>query len=631
MESRPYTVGLRSPPATHIRDRPLEEQSHGDESPSMLPAALSPSQFKSSPLSRYTGHLASPKRDLGSVIAANDALKQALEFEEMETQRLERLVKEQRSSIDIAHANQTRLEMEVENHNNTIAHLQAELKHAKRARQDAENQLSVEQMTNINEKQQWLDKETEYQRTIARLKNALTEKEAAGSNNNTDTTDYTDKSDMHLSQTPRRTPSPALLTATKSVTPPSASSASTSSSHHEQEKSSYFFQKKDHSQATIDRLTNELTMVKQQLELVSKEYALRHEKVKEEMEQVKLLNSRLMDENEGFQVVLAQKTVMGELSLADELAAVEFDTNSDNGRTSASEEPEGRDEDSEPKAEVDPKHSDVVEPESTNEKATNSSKKLYELEFEVRSLQNHNRALKLSMERLVKRLLEFEEFERVVEDSNPNITQRSLSLFHRRVSHQRPQMANNRRTFSAASQGSEIKSPRIDVAKRQGTHSYIGTGTSSNTASGANSLFNFGAVGGVSTGVRSINRLVKPPSTWSSIIFNPSTASTASSVITTTNGECSPSSTASGSGATGSAESTWSASSIDIDGDESFLSMVSDQSNSTKRACTPSQKTLRPLRLGSVGSLSNDNGSTDQLPVVPPTPTSATSWNFKLH
>uniref|UniRef100_A0A060T822 ARAD1D03652p n=1 Tax=Blastobotrys adeninivorans TaxID=409370 RepID=A0A060T822_BLAAD len=629
MESRPYTAGLRSPPATHIRERPLEEQSHGDESPSMLPGALSPSQFKSSPLSRYTGHLSSPKRDVGSVLAANDALKQALEFEEMETQRLERMVKEQRSSIDIAHANQTRLEMEIENHNNTIAHLQAELKHAKRARQDAENQLSVEQMTNINEKQQWLDKETEYQRTIARLKNALTEKEAAGSNNNTEATaDYINKSEMHLSQPPRRTPSPALLTATKSVTPPSASSASTTSSHYEQEKSSYFFQKKDHSQATIDRLTNELTMVKQQLELVSKEYALRHEKVKEEMEQVKVLNSRLMDENEGFQVVLAQKTVMGELSLADELAAVEFDTLSEKDRAT---EPEGRDEDSEPKSDMDPKHSDVVEPGNANEKTSNGSKKLYELEFEVKSLQNHNRALKLSMERLVKRLLEFEEFERVVEDSNPNITQRSLSLFHRRVSHQRPQMANNRRTFSAASQGSEIHPPRIDVAKRQGTHSYIGTGSSPSTASGANSLFNFGGVGGVSTGVRSINRLVKPPSTWSSIIFNPSTASTASSVVTTTNGECSPSSTASGSGATGSAESTWSASSIDIDGDESFLSVVSDNSNSTKRACTPSQKTLRPLRLGSVGSLSNDNGSTEQLPVVPPTPTSATSWNFKFH
>lgn len=322
-------------------------------------------------------------------LQGTEQLRQALQIEEAESRKLEVQLRECQNRFDSLQTSHTQLEHRYDSQQEQLGKIQTELKQLKKSKNEMETILSEELVHHMNEKEKWLDKESEYTEKISALKNAL------------------DAQTIKSKEQEQ-----AISEAQAQVRASSAAAAAAANDPKLEKKST-----KDLAAAnkTIERLRGELDMVHQQMEMVSKEYALRHDTVKKEAEQLKGLNSRLQEENEGFQVLLAQKTVLGGFAtLADEL----------NSNTDDDETDEIKDQSS---------TSDPTSPNSKDDlKAL--KKRVYDLEFETRSLNNNNRALKLSLERLVQRLLEYREFEAVVHDEQ-KVPQRSLSLFHERVSH----------------------------------------------------------------------------------------------------------------------------------------------------------------------------------------------------
>lgn len=223
----------------------------------------------------------------------------------------------------------------------------------------------------------------------------------------------------------------------------------------------------------------ELEQLKQQTELVSREYTLRHNQIEGELSQQKTLVSKLMEENEGFQYLLAEKAILGgfasdaEDSDGDEhmhfkrhynyhkkraQSSSEKSTSSKQGDTKESNtRNDGTLTRSESKSlQTNNSLAEELEQLSINEEAIeeeelgedldeSAKKKLYDLEFEVRSLRNHNKALSTSLERLVHRLLEFKQFEQEVETStmSGSINAASISQFQTRVASSSDSMRSN--------------------------------------------------------------------------------------------------------------------------------------------------------------------------------------------
>lgn len=517
---------LKTPTPTHQRERSLDDIIYDSRGPSSI--VSSPRTHRTSASSR-PGSSQHHHMDLQTLIASNESLQKALEFEEMESQQLERQVKEQRSKLDSALAEQSRLEQDMVERDKTILRLQQELKQTKRSKHDLENQLSQEQMHYINEKQEWLDKEAEYEKKV-----------------------------QHLHE--HGPPTPPLKDYPTPASPPQ---------HHN--KAPPPPQNNNVSQKVADRMKNELDVVKQQLELVSKEYSLRHEKLRDESDELRKLNERLMEENQGFQVLLAQKAVKGEFTLADELAKAE----------------EGREEEEQ-------EEEDEEKPEEDEEKR-DLKKRVYKLEFEVRSVQNHNRALKLSLERLVKRLLEYRDFEKVVETNDTQITPRTISLFHNRISStqsHKPRISSSSTLHVPKHRTSPSENPPMTPTSPSGSSNYQFP--------------------------RSANRALKPRSTWSSMIFSNSSSTT----LTNNQQSNTPNSPASSIDTSTKSSASSSIDSITTgDDDVDIKSIISDQFNHSnlRRPSTNGQKRLRPLKL--IPLEENDNSA----------PNTGTSWSFNIY
>jgi hypothetical protein len=530
---------LKTPTPTHQRERSLDDIIYDSRGPSSI--VSSPRTHRTSASSR-PGSSQHHHMDVQTLIASNESLQKALEFEEMESQQLERQVKEQRSKLDSALLEQSRLEQDMVERDKTILRLQQELKQTKRSKHDLENQLSQEQMHYINEKQEWLDKEAEYEKKIQQLHE-------------------------------HGPPTPPLKDYPTPTSPPQQQHNKAPPPQPQPQPQG----NNSVSQKVADRMKNELDVVKQQLELVSKEYSLRHEKLRDEADELRKLNERLMEENQGFQVLLAQKAVKGEFNLADELANAKAEEDQEQQQDEEQAEDDKTDED---------------------EEKRDLRKRVYKLEFEVKSVQNHNRALKLSLERLVKRLLEYRDFEKVVETNDTQITPRTISLFHNRIS-------------STQAHKPRSSSSTLHVPKHRTTPSENPPMTP--TSPNGNSTYQF---------PRSANRALKPPSTWSSMIF-----SNSSSTTLTNNQQNGQQSNTPNSPASSIDTSTKSSASSSIDSittgddDVDIKSIISDQFNHSnlRRPSTNGQKRLRPLKL--IPLEENDNSA----------PNTGTSWSFNIY
>lgn len=406
-----------------------------------------------------------------SYFAVAEKLRQDLELEQIESQNLDRQLRETRKRLENALQLQSQLENDLVDMAKEVGNLQTQLRDHKKMKRDLENELSQEQVTNVNEKQQWLDKEQQQEKTVAKLREENTRFKAqikdlqhTSHNNLAISSDLANVKEKPAathhkyfsinsfasftgigggSSTSSAVSSPTLSTSSSSSTsssPQSIMSTATSISSTSSNTSAALAAK----DKTIERLKNELDQLHQQTELVSREYALRHDQIENEMQQQKTLVGRLMEENEGFQYLLAEKAILG--GFAD---TAELTPGGDlrNGSTPSLHSVHSS-------SSIDRQkviHSgnsladelDRISLASSNdedyglggEQTPETRKRMNDLEFEAQSLRNHNKALSLSLERLVQRLLEFKEFESEVETStmSGSINAHSISQFQTRV------------------------------------------------------------------------------------------------------------------------------------------------------------------------------------------------------
>lgn len=386
----------------------------------------------------------------------NERLRQALDLEEMETARLEKALKEAQGQLQRTQRTVDQLEEdmagktgEVEQLRAEVAAVKREAAAARRKHHELEDENSRTLMNYINEQQQWLDKEAAWQQREAALLAAVeaAEKAASGAAKSEGLPPPVATGVANASLAGGGPPPPSPAASVFSMGAASAVSTSSSTASKTRKGS-------DSHDGAHARM--ELDMVKQQMELVTKESALRLERLNEENAHLRELNGRLMEENEGFQLLVAEKTVTGDIqtaggsSLAAQLAAAE---------EAAAE----ADADAEADAATDDATGTGTGPETETAKTTDSetARTIRALQLENKALQNHNRALVLSLERLVNRLLDHKDFAHVVE----TVPARSVSAFQERVR-------------SASQQQAPIPaSGMLSVPRRRGGRSPTGTTT----------------------------------------------------------------------------------------------------------------------------------------------------------
>lgn len=455
-------------------------------------------------------------------------LRQGLDLEHNENQQLERQLRDSRKKLSTAIQVQSQLELDVVDLAKQVSVLQGQVKELRKSKHSLESDLSQEQMTYMNEKQQWLDKEAASDKSVLLLKEEVAKlKQALG------------QQQKEAEPTP---PTPTgfsfpLFGRSKDTSDAGSTAASTTTSgstNSTKGHSRLLSIGGGSSQANtiagkdkvIERLKNELDLVQQQTEMVAREYSHRHEKIETELVQTKTLVSRLMEENEGFQVLVAEKAILGGFapdeseslvhngsnSLADELnRAGAHNQSSENLDNECINDNDDSNEN---------KNNDAM---AAKEADGSLKKRMYELEFESKSLKNHNKALTTSLERLVQRLLEFREFERVLETQgmSGNINTKSIGTFHNRMGNGIGigNGGNGNRTSNLAGrQPGDRSSVMSDMGYSFGGGLGGGGGRRghSKNKDSISSIFSMPANG---SGLGHRSRNIKNPATWTSMMF----------------------------------------------------------------------------------------------------------------
>lgn len=325
--------------------------------------------------------------------SSRQQLEDALSFEMEETHRLNTAMKDLKLRFDKGLAVQSKLEHDVAERDDQIAKLQNELKELRKQTHAVESDLAQLTMEHINAQTKWLDQTSLLNEEITQLKR---EKRVASAKHQAEELAWADAAAAAVAKAdelaPPKKSQMILPTPTESM------------EHHAQ---------------TL--LVNELR--------------LRLENLKEEINEVREVNSRLEEENEGFQLLLAEKTIDGGMSLADELA-------SDNEETVGEDTIEA--------------NGETIQDEIKDETYREQLKELKQLKFETKSLQNHNKALRMSLERLVCRLLESEKFAKTIEESVPA---RKIGAFSTRVASYSGDSTSPQGRATRLSRGSTASTP----------------------------------------------------------------------------------------------------------------------------------------------------------------------------
>ncbi|ANB13999.1 hypothetical protein AWJ20_4953 [Sugiyamaella lignohabitans] len=653
-----YSIGQASPQSPGFSRR-SETGSHSSES-SLSFTRDTPKRYSKPSLDRR-------RLSINTLLTNNERLESALELEEMECHKLEKTLQDHKIKLSNSLLLQSQLEDDLVKRDEQIGLLQKQAKDARKTRIELETELSEEVKKYINEKQMWLSKEEEYEE---KLSNCNTKIKSLSENLEVARLEF---ENLKFSGGSSRSAAPSVKNVEASQ-PISDSGAN----------------------KFIERMKKESEMAQQQMEMVTREYQARYNRIKSEMEQVQEVNKRLIEENEGFQLLLAEKTILGGFSLADELdqdvnqdvfiseddetenqqklsdteASSSFESDSDLETPVSKRRPvrnsslpnyakdeavtnaEGVDDidpldtdddnirsldipsDSSPTS--DSKKSESKTPPSLS---TNAKRQVYQLQFEKTSLQNYNRALKSSLERLVSRLLEYREFEKVVEDHNV-LNKRSITSFQDRVvslSNQHPPTLDvpRQRLNSASAPASTASNQRghsFTSSISSGFSSVMGRSKGANSISGpsgniqghhshssSNPLFHMNPPTTPSGIVpRPYRGTLRPSSTWSSMLFAASPSTPTSPNINRDSRQFSTTSTNSESTAprspssTSSLVSSSSAASISS-GCSGTLSVIDptilplSDNKHLVRTTTRSQKQLRPLRLVVAPTDANSN------------------------
>lgn len=438
------------------------------------------------------------------VFAETEKLRQDLELEQMETANLDRQLRETRKKLEHSLNIQSQLENDVVDMAKEMATLQAQVKDFKKTTHNLETELSQEQVNNLNEKQQWFDKEQTFEKSLKRLNDensrlkALINEQAKALPLPTDI-QLNNVNDKQLqsqlpehnryfsmnsfasfagfgSNQPPSLPSSASSTSSSSSSPSSVNStvsnSTTITSYTNPSPILSSFAVPSHSSSgtmaskdkTIERLKMELEQLKQQTELVSREYTIRHNQIEADLADQKAMVSKLMEENDSFQYLLAEKTVLGGFSNNGK------DSEEENGPNYFKDEKHSVTDETLLDTNSDSKSVDTLtksqtklvltqsnltkglervssrnDSESGSDSQVTTETSNADLQFEVQSLHNHNKALTLSLERLVHKLLEFKQFENGVENASASgsINAISISQFHTRVTAASANMRSN--------------------------------------------------------------------------------------------------------------------------------------------------------------------------------------------
>lgn len=599
-------------------------------------------------------NLTSPGRDTdsnpiypytpGSPLYNPDKLRQELDLEQSENQNLERHLRDSRKKLNSALEVQSQLELDVVDLAKQVSVLQNQNKELRKSKHGLENELSQEQMNYMNDKQQWLDKEAQSEKSITRLTDEVAKLKLS--------LEQQQKHEAELLST-ISPPTPSSFTFPKfgksstDGTEVSSPTNSTFSGGHRRLLSIHSLTSANPQASTaakdrtIDRLKTELDLMQQQTEMVSREYSLRHEQIETELQQTKALVSRLMEENEGFQFLLAEKAILGGFvadsaeaslytsndmtrsdSLADELYRMAQETQSSNtslDTTNTNEHPNDINNEDNDNEIIDDTVTETIEhgrgPSPVpikNPDLAQMKKRVYELEFESKTLKNHNKALTLSLERLVQRLLEFREFEQVLETNtmSGNINSKSISTFQNRIS-----------ASAASITSSSIFTPSNKRMHASDKASIMSDKTGMDTVpfrrghASKDSVSSMFSMPGSFSGVGPRSRPIKNPTTWTSMILGGSggplsstasgSPSSSASNLAIDSDDClsslppmASSPTSNSTMVSNSAAVMSSASSISSS-DEQHINALINSSHITRRPSTNSQKKLRPLTMTS--------------------------------
>ncbi|KAI9879751.1 MAG: hypothetical protein M1830_007376 [Pleopsidium flavum] len=306
-------------------------------------------------------------------VALIDELKSRLQKAETASEEYQRQLSVLQTRLDDAHNEQGKLEEQVhECHHRTVA-LEDENRESARRMRDMEGIYGSERVAMFKEKEEQDLKEEEMQSVIQRLKETLAQKDMRMSI----------EGDGRLSRSSslRSRSSPDIENG--HFAPPSSLQRSTSRNN------SKLLMQKD---KIIESLRLELAEAQIKIVEVENMGGGRMQGLEKILLETRMTNTRLMEDNESFQLLLSEKTLNGDFSKAD------FMPGSNNAQSSGT-------------------GSLADELESATEGESESYRRL---ESEIKSLKDQNKALTLYIESIISRLLQHKDFESLL-DKTPDL------------------------------------------------------------------------------------------------------------------------------------------------------------------------------------------------------------------
>lgn len=352
------------------------------------------------------------------------ALAEQLEIERTESDRIQRQVVELRAKCEKLQDAQVHNEATITARDSRVEELEQQYKRACEHRRNAEESLLGEQQLFITEKHQLFIKQSELEETISHLNKKLKAKDV-------ELGEYQERESANASDSQA-----SLAEAAKKEAEVAAQAAQT------REKAL---------QKTVDRLKQSITVLETSSEQIGLDFASKATAFDEEMRSLKEINNGLVEENEKLQMLVAEKMINGGLSLSNELAMAleEEDESEEDEEESECAVVEGDNETKKTGEEDEPAYSESTVSVTEYEK---TRKELAKMRLEYRSLYATNEGLVSYVERMLNRLLEYEDFRDGVQKST-KIDAAKVGAFSRRVS-------------SRGGPGSALEDYTLRVAKR---------------------------------------------------------------------------------------------------------------------------------------------------------------------
>lgn len=330
------------------------------------------------------------------------ALAEQMEIERTESDRIQRQAVELRSKCEKLQDAQIHSEATISARDARVEELEQQYKRACEQRRHAEESLLGEQQLFITEKHQLFVKQSDLEEEVSQLHKKLKARDA-------EISEYAEREAAAAAD-----PDASAAAAEEAAEAAQAAQARESALH-----------------KTVERLKQSVNVLETSSEQIGLDFASKATAFDEEMRSFKEINSGLVEENEKLQMLVAEKTINGGLSLGSELALALQE-----------EDEEEDDEDDEEHEDGQEVRDDAASTSSSGSyKETTVTVTEYEklrkamskLQLEYRSLYATNEGLVSYVERMLNRLLEYEDFRDGVQKST-KIDAAKFGAFSRRVS-----------------------------------------------------------------------------------------------------------------------------------------------------------------------------------------------------